>query len=69
MKEGTKFFFCVLYLPHSCREVVFRKQNPEKACIKKRDAENHVALLAVKKLQTKEFLSKYLMINGEHPVI
>lgn len=52
MKEGSKFFYCTLYFPRRCKDLL-RKQNPETAFIKKRDAENHVALLALKRLHKK----------------
>ena len=69
MKEGAKFFFCVLYFPKRCKEIILRKQNPEKACAKKRDAENHVALQAVKRLQMKTFLTEHLMTNFQNEKI
>ena len=69
MKEGTKFFFCVLYFPKRCKDIILRKQNPEKACAKKRDAENHVALQAVKRLQSKAFLTEHLMLNYQNEKI
>ena len=62
-KEGVKFFYCVLYFPKRVKDIILRKQNPETACVKKRDAENHVALQAVKRLQTKGFLTEHLMTN------
>ena len=48
---------------------MLRKQNPDKAFVKKRDAENHVALLAVKRLQQKGFLTENLMTNYSNPKI
>lgn len=67
--EGVKFFFCILYFPRRCKDIVLRKQNPERAFVKKRDAENHVALLAVKRLQQKGFLTEHLMTNYSNPKI
>lgn len=49
-KEGETYFVCQLYFPKGVKDIILRKQNPEKACVKKRDAENHVALQAVKRL-------------------
>lgn len=62
MKEGSKFFYCALYFPRVCKDIL-RKQNPETAFIKKRDAENHVALLALKRLHLKGYLNDNLMMN------
>lgn len=58
-KGGVKYFVCVLYMPESCKDML-RKVNPENAFIKKKDAENHVALLAIKKLRIKGFIDDYL---------
>lgn len=70
MKEGAKFFYCILYFPKRCKEIIdIRKQNPLKAHAKKRDAESHVALEAVKRLQTKKFLTEYLMTNYQNEAI
>jgi hypothetical protein len=39
---------------------IFRKVNPAVAYVKKKDAENHVALLAVRKLRQLGHLDEYL---------
>lgn len=49
IKNGTKYFLCLLYMPDTCRKFL-KRIKPEKAFVKKKDAENHVALLALKKL-------------------
>lgn len=49
VKMGKKFFFSILYLPKLLQKVM-RTVKPESAFAKKKDAENHVSLLAIKKL-------------------
>lgn len=58
-KDGVKFFYTVLYMPEICKHIL-RKVNPKTAFIKKKDAENHVALLAIIKLRQKGFLDDHL---------
>ena len=58
-KEGVKFYYAVLYMPMTCVNYL-RKVNPKQAYIKKKDAENHVALLAIKKLRDRGHLDEYL---------
>ena len=52
-KNGTKYFLCLLYMPNTCSKFL-KRIKPEKAFVKKKDAENHVALLALKKLHDKD---------------
>ena len=68
MKEGSKFFYCTLYFPRRCKDIL-RKVNPKTAFIKKKDAENHVALLALKRLHKKNILNDYLMLNPNNEKI
>lgn len=49
-REGLKFYYATLYMPMTCLHI-FRKVNPRAAYVKKKDAENHVALLAIRKLR------------------
>ena len=65
-KEGVKFFFAQLYMPQTCMDIL-RKVNPKYAYIKKKDAENSVALLAVRKLRERGYLDDSLFpcIQGE----
>lgn len=58
-RDGVKFFFSVLYMPETCKSIL-RKVNPKSAFVKKKDAENHVALLAIKKLRDKGHLDEHL---------
>jgi len=58
-KNGVKYFFCVLYMPTICHTII-KKVNPKCAFIKKKDAENHVALLAIYKLRKRGFINDYL---------
>ena len=58
-RDGVKFFFSVLYMPETCKTIL-RKVNPKSAFVKKKDAENHVALLAIKKLRDKGYLDQHL---------
>ena len=58
-KDGVKFFYTVLYMPETCKHIL-RKVNPKTAFIKKKDAENHVALLAIIKLRNKGYLDDHL---------
>jgi hypothetical protein len=58
-KEGVKFYYATLYMPMTCVHI-FRKVNPQNAYVKKKDAENHVALLAVRKLRQRGHLDEYL---------
>ena len=46
-------------MPECCKDRL-RKVNPIHAFVKKRDAENHVALLAIKKLRAKGLIDEYL---------
>jgi hypothetical protein len=46
-------------MPKTCYNYL-KKVRPLTAFVKKRDAENHVALLALEKLHKKKFLSKHL---------
>jgi Dicer dimerisation domain len=57
----------VLYMPETCKNIL-RKVNPKSAFVKKKDAENHVALLAIKKLREKGHLDKHLfpMLPGDN---
>jgi hypothetical protein len=58
-KNNVKYFFSVLYMPRSCKQYL-EKVNPLTAFAKKKDAENHVALLAIQKLYEKGLFSKHL---------
>ena len=42
--------------------------NPLSVFVKKKDAENHVALLAIKKLKEKGYFDEYLFPVTSHPV-
>ena len=57
--NGTKYFFCQLYMPKTCTHIL-KKVRPEKAFVKKREAENHVALIALTKLREKGYLNEHL---------
>ena len=57
--NGTKYFFCQLYMPQTCMHIL-KKVRPEKAFVKKREAENHVALIALAKLREKGYLNEHL---------
>jgi len=46
-------------MPETCKTIL-RKVNPKSAFVKKKDAENHVALLAIKKLRDKGYLDQHL---------
>jgi hypothetical protein len=46
-------------MPETCKNIL-RKVNPKSAFVKKKDAENHVALLAIKKLREKGHLDEHL---------
>lgn len=59
LKEGVKFYYAELYMPLTCIHI-FRKVNPKNAYVKKKDAENHVALLAINKLKSRGHLDDYL---------
>jgi hypothetical protein len=58
-KDQVKFYYAVLYMPQTCVHI-FRKVNPKVAYMKKKDAENHVALLAIRKLRQKGHLDGHL---------
>jgi hypothetical protein len=58
-RDGVKFYYSVLYMPETCKNIL-RKVNPRSAFVKKKDAENHVALLAIKKLREKGHLDEHL---------
>jgi uncharacterized protein YuzB (UPF0349 family) len=58
-KEGLKFYYAILYMPMTCVHIL-RKVNPKSAYVKKKDAENHVALLAIRKLRQRGYLDEYL---------
>lgn len=61
-KDQSKFHFAVFYMPQICMNI-FRKVNPKLAFVKKKDAENHVALLAIKKLRQRGHLDAHLFPN------
>jgi len=58
-RDGVKFYYSVLYMPETCKSIL-RKVNPKSAFVKKKDAENHVALLAIRKLREKGHLDEHL---------
>lgn len=58
-RNQIKYFYAILYMPLSCVHV-FRKVNPKEAFFKKKDAENHVALLAIRKLRQRGYLDEHL---------
>ena len=66
-QEGVKYYYCILYFPNSCKDVI-KKVNPLSVFVKKKDAENHVALLAIKKLKEKGYFDEYLFPVTSHPV-
>ena len=66
-KEGVKYYYCVLYFPNSCKDVI-KKVNPQSVFVKKRDAENHVALLAIRKLKEKGLFDSHLFPVTSHEV-
>ena len=49
-------------MPQICAHI-FRKVNPTHAFVKKKDAENHVALLAIRKLRERGHLDAHLFPN------
>ena len=49
-KGDIKYYFCVLKMPECCKDKL-KKVNPKNAYMKKRCAENHVALKAIIKLR------------------
>jgi hypothetical protein len=51
-------------MPECCKDRL-RKVNPVHAFVKKRDAENHVALLAIKKLRAKGLIDEYLFPSAK----
>jgi hypothetical protein len=53
-------------MPLTCKDKGITKTNPKNAYAKKRDAENHVALLTVRKLREKGFLDEYLFPVPTH---
>lgn len=57
-KFGRKFYFSFLYMPKSCR-MFFKTMRPESAYSKKKDAENHISLLAIKKLHELKLLDDH----------
>lgn len=59
----------MLYLPETCHSKGIKRINPKNAYAKKRDAENHVALLCIRKLHEKGFLTDYLFVNTEHELL
>jgi len=62
-----KYFYCVLYFPLTCTDKGITKVNPNNAYPKKKDAENHVALLAFKRLIDKGFFDNYFFPVPTHP--
>ena len=66
-QEGVKYYYCILYFPNSCKDVI-KKINPKSVFIKKKDAENHVALLAIKKLKEKGYFDDHLFPVLSHKV-
>ena len=61
-EDNKKFFVTALYLPKTCGayvDYVYRFM-PENGFLKKRDSENHVALLALRKLHQVACLDDYL---------
>ena len=56
----------MLYLPLSCKDKGVTKVNPKHAYPKKKDAENHVALLCVKKLMDKGYFDEYILPVYSH---
>lgn len=58
---NKKFFLTALYMPKSCLgffdDLRFK---PESGFLKKKDSENHVAQIALRKLYTRGFLDDYL---------
>lgn len=68
-KDGVKFYYSVLYMPETCKHIL-RKVNPKNAFVKKKDAENHVALIAIRKLRQLNHLDEHLFpkIPGDSSV-
>ncbi len=55
-------------MPETCINIL-RKVNPRSAFVKKKDAENYVALLDIKKLREKGHLDEHLfpkLLNGNN---
>ena len=63
-KGDVKYYFCVLRMPETCKDKL-RKVKPQNAYMKKRCAENHVALLAIIKLRQKGYFNEYLFPSSE----
>ena len=61
-EENRIFFLSCVYLPKTCAMFVNNefKLMPECGFLKKKDSENHVALLALKKLYDNGWLDDYL---------
>lgn len=56
VKGEFKYYLCVLRMPECCKDKL-RKVNPQNAYMKKRCAENHVALRAIIKLREKGYFN------------
>lgn len=56
-------------MPETCRDKGITKINPKNAYPKKKDAENHVALLAVRRLIEKGYFDEYLFPITSHPLL
>lgn len=63
-KGDIKYYFCVLKMPECTRDKL-KKVNPKSAYMKKRCAENHVALLAIVKLRQKGYFNEYLFPSND----
>jgi hypothetical protein len=68
VKDRVTFFFSELYFPKTFADLK-RKVNPKKGHLKKRDSQDHVALLAMEDLYKKEYFNEFLLPNMQHPVL
>ena len=62
-----KYVLSQLYMPLTAKDKGISKTNPLYAYAKKRDAENHVALLTVRKMKDKGFFDDFLFPVPTHP--
>ena len=58
-KFGKKFYFSYLYMPKSCKKYL-QTMEPNTAYCKKKDAENHVSLRAIKLLYQNKYIDDHI---------